>query len=225
MAVVGDQLLTRVFGHSKAEQVFRTWWDTIEDYMVYSLVTIGIIVMPTAMVIKMPLHCNFVGNRDIVYHENDDADKDYTLGQNNDTDIDYKLDQNNNMNMHHNLDLNNDTDIDYTQDPRFHLWWVRKACLFNGSVSPFLLYLPYIVLIMALVLYAIERVFSKAFKAGLKLEKLYKLLLHREVLDEVLEDETDGKEITEAKETFKGSKSYYMRFLIKYRYQTELFLS
>ena len=207
MAVVGDQLLSRVFGHSKAEQVFRTWWDTIEDYMVYSLVTIGIIVMPTAMVIKMPLHCNFVGNSEIVYHDNEATDVDYTLDPNNDTGIDYILHQ------------NDDTDIDYTQDPKFHLWWVRKACLFNGSVSPFMLYLPYIVLIMALVLYAIERVFSKAFKAGLKLEKLYKLLLHREVLDEVLEDETDGREITEAKQTFKGSKAYYIRFLIKYRNQ------
>ena len=217
MAVVGDQLLTRVFGHSKAEQVFRTWWDTIEDYMVYSLVTIGIIVMPTAMVIKMPLHCNFVGNREIVYHDNEATDVDYTLDQNNYTDIDYKLDPDNDTDMKYVLHLTNDKEIDYTQDPKFNLWWVRKACLFNGSVSPFMLYLPYIVLIMALVLYAIERVFSKSFKAGLKLERLYKLLLHRQVLDEILEDETDGREITEAKETFKGSKSYYIRFLIKYK--------
>ena len=105
------------------------------------------------------------------------------------------------------------------------LFWDAKLVNQCTQCCPFLLYLPYIVLIVALVLYAIERVFSKAFKAGLKLEKLYKLLLHREVLDEVLEDETDGKEITEAKETFKGSKSYYMRFLIKYRYQKQLFLS
>ena len=63
MAVISDQLLTRVFGHSKAEKCFHTWWDTIEDYMVYSLVTMGLIVMPTAMVIKMPLHCNFCGDK------------------------------------------------------------------------------------------------------------------------------------------------------------------
>ena len=106
--------------------------------------------------------------------------------------------------------------MDYRKDPKFNLWWVRKACLFNGSVSPFMLYLPYILLIMALILFATERVFSKAFKAGLKLEKLYKLMIHRHVLDESNEDETDGKEITEVKETFKGSRSYFMRFLIKY---------
>ena len=184
MAVVGDQLLKRLFGHSKAEKCFHTWWDTIEDYMVYSLVTMGIIVMPTAMVIKMPLHCNFLGDKL-------PAEKVTSRGDN--------------------------TNIDYTTDPKFHLWWVRKACLFNGSVSPFMLYLPYILLIMALVLFAIERVFSKAFKAGLKLEKLYKLMIHRQVLEEVNEDETDGKEITEAKETFKGSRTYYIRFLIKYK--------
>ena len=196
MAVVGNQLLNRVFGHSKAEQAFHTWWDTIEDYMVYSLVTMGIIVMLTTMVIKMPLHCNFIGNKQIedsVVQGDDNGlpdDDDFIQGK-------------------------DDVAIDYTEDPGFNLWWVRKACLFNGSVSPFMLYLPYILLIMALIIFATERVFSKAFKAGLKLEKLYTLLIHRQVLAEVPEDQTDGKEINVAKESFKGSKSYYIRFLIK----------
>ena len=65
MAVVGNQLLSKVFGHSKAEKAFHTWWDTVEDYMVYSLVTMGLIVMPTALVVKMPLHCNFCGDKEI----------------------------------------------------------------------------------------------------------------------------------------------------------------
>ena len=180
MAVVGDQLLTRVFGHSKAEKCFRTWWDTIEDYMVYGLVTMGIIVMPTAMVINKPLHCNFLGDKS-------------PLGFN----------------------LSDQDDIDYNKDPKFNLWWVRKACLFNGSVSPFMLYLPYILLIMALILFATERIFSRAFKAGLKLEKLYKLLVHRNVIEDIDKDETDGKEVTEAKESFRGSKSYFISFVIK----------
>ena len=183
MAVVGDQLLTRVFGHSKAERAFRTWWDTVEDYMVYSLVTMGLIVMPTALVVNKPLHCNFYGDK--------------------------------NISRSALAEIENST-IDYSKDPKFNLWWVRKACLFNGSVSSFVLYFPYILLIMALILFAIERIFSKAFKAGLKLEKLYKLLIHRNVLEESQDDETDGQEITEVKQTFVGSRSYFLRFLIKY---------
>eukprot|EP00092_Neocalanus_flemingeri_P013668 GFUD01014741.1.p1 GENE.GFUD01014741.1~~GFUD01014741.1.p1 ORF type:complete len:448 (-),score=101.18 GFUD01014741.1:39-1232(-) len=142
----------------------------------------GLIVMPTALVINMPLHCNFYGNQ--ISAQTVSVEEENPI-------------------------------LDFTKDPKFNLWWVRKACLFNGSVSPFMLYLPYILLIMALILFAIERIFSKAFKAGLKLEKLYKLLIHRNVLEDSDEDETDGKEITEVKQTFHGSRSYFLSFLTK----------
>ena len=178
MAVIGDQLLSRVFGHSKAEKCFHTSWDTVQDYMVYSLATLSIITMPTTLVVTQPLHCNFVSNVDTAT----------SLGN---------------------------SSIDLSVDPKFNLWWVRKICLLNGSVSHITLYLPYILLIVALILFAIQRVFSKAWKSGLKFVKLYKILIHRHIVDEN-NDETDNKEITDAKKTFKRSRNYYNIFLLKY---------
>ena len=62
------------------------------------------------------------------------------------------------------------------EDPKFNAWWVKKYCTFNGSVDGFLLYYPYFLLMIALILFALERVFLKTFKAGDKLEKFYNLL-------------------------------------------------
>ena len=41
MAALGATLLDNVLGHSKAEQAFRPWWDSFEDFLVYGLVMLG----------------------------------------------------------------------------------------------------------------------------------------------------------------------------------------
>jgi hypothetical protein len=49
------------------------------------------------------------------------------------------------------------------------------------AVDEFVLYFPYILLIMALVIVLIERVFIRIFKAGLKLDMFYNLLVKETV--------------------------------------------
>ena len=41
MAVVGSALLDKFIGHSEAERAFQPWWDTMEDYLVYGLIMLG----------------------------------------------------------------------------------------------------------------------------------------------------------------------------------------
>ena len=54
----------RVVTHSKAEMAFHPWWDDMEDYMVYGLVMVGIVLIPSAIVTGTPLDCNFCPNKD-----------------------------------------------------------------------------------------------------------------------------------------------------------------
>eukprot|EP00092_Neocalanus_flemingeri_P023673 GFUD01025675.1.p1 GENE.GFUD01025675.1~~GFUD01025675.1.p1 ORF type:complete len:440 (+),score=100.43 GFUD01025675.1:24-1322(+) len=178
MALIGTQLMSKVFGQSKAEKAFRTWWDTVEDYMIYSLVALGLAVMPTAMVTSSQLECTLCKNETAYCGENPDSR--------------------------------------YDEDPIFNPWWVKQACTFNGSVGSFMLHFPYILLMIALVLFAIERVFTVVFKEGAKHETLYTVLVHRKVIrEESTADVVDGRDIAEIKQSFLKSKGYYISYLIR----------
>lgn len=178
MALIGTQLMSQVFGHSKAEKAFRTWWDVLEDYMIYSLVALGLVVMPTSMITSSQLECTLCKN-----------ETGY-CGQT--------------------------PNIPYDKDPAFNSWWVKQACTFNGSVGSFMLHFPYILLIIALVLFAIERVFTVVFKEGAKHETLYAVLVHRKVIkEESTSDTVDGRHIAEIKQSFSNSKGYYISYLIR----------
>ena len=150
MAAIGAALLGKVLGHSEAEKAFRPWWDSLEDYLIYGLVMIGVVLVPTAIITGTPLDCNY-------------CQADFCGSFTNST-----------------------TTIEYTnkgrEDPKFNASWVKKYCTFNGSVDGFLLYYPYFLLMIALILFALERVFLKTFKAGDKLEKFYNLLVKEKVL-------------------------------------------
>ena len=41
MASLGAGLVKEVLGHSDAEKTFRPWWDILEDYLLYGLITLG----------------------------------------------------------------------------------------------------------------------------------------------------------------------------------------
>ena len=43
MAAIGAALMGKVLGHSEAEKAFRPWWDSLEDYLIYGLVMIGVV--------------------------------------------------------------------------------------------------------------------------------------------------------------------------------------
>ena len=185
MAAVGAALLSKVLGHSQAEKAFRPWWDSLEDYLIYGLVMIGVVLVPTAIITGTPLDCNF-------------CQRDY-CGPN----------------------ITNGV----KEDPKFNLWWVKKFCTYNGSVEDFLLYYPYFLLFIALILFALERIFLKAFKAGNKLEKFYNLLVKEKILGVADEEEgrerggdsdhSGGVEAMELRYSFKHSASYFYSYLAR----------
>ncbi len=69
-----------------------------------------------------------------------------------------------------------------SEPPPFNAWWVKKYCTMT-AVDGFVLYFPYILLIMAVVIVLIERGFISMFKAGLKLDAFYNLLVSESLLE------------------------------------------
>jgi len=190
MAAIGSLLMNKVLGHSDAEKAFRPWWDTLEDILIYSLVLLGVITVPTAIITGTPLDCS-------PCH----ADHCQVDGE---------------------IFFNNDT------TPGFNLWWVKKFCTMNGSLNPFLLYFPYFLLLIALSLVFIERVFSRAFHAGTKLEKFYSLLVRENVLGGVktavpefgaavcqTANADGGREAIELRLSFNSSNNYFVSYFIR----------
>lgn len=190
MAAVGSLLMNKVLGHSEAEKAFRPWWDTLEDFLIYSLVILGVITVPTAIITGTPLDCSPC--------------------------------QDNHCQAKGEIFFNNKT------TPGFNLWWVKKFCTMNGSVNPFMLYFPYFLLLIALGLVFIEKVFSRAFHAGSNLEKFYSLLLRENVLGEVKATVTEGgpavcqvsnsdggREAIELRLSFNHSNSYFVSYLAR----------
>ena len=41
MSTLEQDLKKQILGRSKAEKTFRPWWDTLEDYLLNSLVLLG----------------------------------------------------------------------------------------------------------------------------------------------------------------------------------------
>ena len=113
--------------------------------------------------------------------------------------------------------------INRKEDPKFNSKWVKKFCTMNGSVEQFMLYFPYFLLMIAMVLFMIERFFLKIFKAGTKQEKLYRLLLRENVLDVEAEEDVHvvpdiddgGREAIELRESFRGTGSYFFSYLFR----------
>merc|ERR1719464_66496 len=113
-----------------------------------------------------------------------------------------------------------------------NIWWLKQYCTLDPkTVNQFLLYFPYVLLIVALTLFAIERAFTRFFKATKQLEAFYNLIVKENIIeskskkDEGEEDEkeNDGKDKDEAIEHNKlaysvsnGSSSNYFRsYLIR----------
>jgi hypothetical protein len=78
------------------------------------------------------------------------------------------------------------------KDPGFNAWWVKKYCTYT-AVDEFILYFPYFLLIVALVLVLIERVFISMFKAGLKIATFYNLLVSESLLEGTVANQTTTK--------------------------------
>merc|ERR1719464_239998 len=77
-------------------------------------------------------------------------------------------------------------------------WWLKQYCTLDPeTVNQFLLYFPYVLLLVAVTLFAIERAFTRFFKATKQLEAFYDLIVKRKIIESKSkkdEGEEDEKE-------------------------------
>ena len=77
-------------------------------------------------------------------------------------------------------------------DPNHHAWWVKQYCTYDPeTVDQFLLYFPYLLLTVAIVLYSIEKAFNSCFQANKELEAFHNLLIREEILSGKSKDDNE----------------------------------
>merc|ERR1719464_1825849 len=101
-----------------------------------------------------------------------------------------------------------------------NIWWLKQYCTLDPkTVNQFLLYFPYVLLIVAITLFAIERAFTRFFKATKQLEAFYKLIVKENIIEsksKKYEGEEDEKENDGEDKVSDGSSSNYFRsYLIR----------
>ena len=120
--------------------------------------------------------------------------------------------------------------IDINNDKDYSAWWVKKYCT-ETAVDGFIKYFPYILFVVALVIVAIEKLFTKTFKAGKKLNAFYNLLVKEEEVGDDNKElmNCDGQTIDDRKDIIEISHSFTTQdnFLLSYLLRTvvELFFA
>ena len=111
-----------------------------------------------------------------------------------------------------NVSNNGESDPEHFED------WVKEFCTFNGSIDPFILYFPHILLVIALVMVLMEKIFIAVFRSHHKLDRFYKLLTDQNVIrtGEVQYTSSRAREVIEIEERFKSfENNYYQSYLIR----------
>ena len=56
MATIGTALINTL-SHTDTEKLFIPCWDNLEDFVIYGLITLGLVILPTQVFAGTPLFC------------------------------------------------------------------------------------------------------------------------------------------------------------------------
>ena len=72
--------------------------------------------------------------------------------------------------------------------------WALRKCTYDPEVvDQFLLYFPYVILFVAILLFFVEKFFNKIFKVQDEAENFYDLFVKMSVLKGIKDEETSSK--------------------------------
>ena len=219
---IGPDILTKtLMGNTSAEKVLTPWWITLQHYLVYFLVALGLIAVPINPTLSVLGNCsynlssphNYLLPHRICRLENDTIVvlhkyADYMVNDLNMTQIDgnleYKYFKSSQVKY---IDSLQDIQTRMTQpdhydqnydgcyirsNPRLFGHHVYWKCV-NENLNPITLYFPYLVLTIGLVLVSMERVWTRYLWTGKRIEKFYDLLI-KDVLETGDIEKVDTKE-------------------------------
>jgi len=85
VVALGSALVSKITGDSPAEKAFKPWWDNAQNYLVYGLVMLGLIVSPTSIIVATPLECTWCSGQNckdssgVQFGTNTDPDPKYNV--------------------------------------------------------------------------------------------------------------------------------------------------
>ena len=79
------------------------------------------------------------------------------------------------------------------ENAKLYRWALRKCTYDPNVVDQFLLYFPYVILFVAILLFVVEKFFSKMFKVQDEAENFYDLFVKMSVLKGKKDEETSSK--------------------------------
>ena len=115
MASLLGNIMGNVVTKSAAEKAFHPWWDVLEDYCVYSLVLVGLMLVPQAIISGTPLFCTFC----LEHYCGNDTDG-----------VPYENKVNETYIINETIFVN---ETYMTKDPGFAAWWVKNYCTYSGE--------------------------------------------------------------------------------------------
>lgn len=98
-------------------------------------------------------------------------------------------------------------------DPQNNAWWVKKFCTFQ-AVDPFMIYFPYILFVVPIILVLIEWTFNRAFKATSEMNDFYQLLVDESIISNQKSD-ADKPENNEPSEKSDHEKTHHEILALK----------
>ena len=79
------------------------------------------------------------------------------------------------------------------ENAKFYRWALRKCTYDPKVVDQFLLYFPYVILFVAILLFVVEKFFNKMFNVQDEAENFYDLCVKMSVLKGKKDEETSSK--------------------------------
>ena len=171
MATLGKALISKIAGDNPAEKAFKPWWDNAQNFLVYGLVMLGTITFLPFLLLKRHFICESVWVLTVhCFYPLVSLSAGLIVAPTaiiKVTPLDCTRCTGVNCILQNGTNFGGDK---INENPNFSARWVKQYCTHNNPhMNAYLMYFPYILLILALVLVLIERGFIRYYSYEHKL--------------------------------------------------------
>lgn len=248
---LGRDVITQAIDCTEAERAFQPWWVTVQHYLVYSLVILGLIALPINCMLSTTGNCSydyshpdnfalpwkicsFEAGQIIVHKEPLDMFSNTVNYINQSMNITASYSHGNFLHLNVSNVLPAIARTVEKDNIKFHLQKNAEGCYVkkNPRLFPFhiywhcvnqlswlVLYFPYLIFGLALLMVLLERLLTRFFWTGQRIERFYNLLVKDAIKDGVSWDTLYSRESRLACQQvlydFRGSSLYYQAYIFQ----------
>jgi len=248
---LGRDVITKAIDGTEAERAFQPWWVTVQHYLVYALVILGLIALPINCMLSTTGNCSYdsshphnfalpwkicsyEGGQVIVHKEPLEMFSNTLNYINQSMIITASYSHGNFLHLNVSKVLPTITRTLEKDNVKFHLQKNAEGCYVkkNPRLFPFhiywdcvnqlswlVLYFPYLIFGLALLMVLLERLLTRFFWTGQRIERFYNLLVKDAIKDGVSLDTLYSRESRLACQQvlydFRGSSLYYQAYIFQ----------